>query len=268
MSLADLRNSLKSIKSLEKATGAMRVLAMSLCTSLKKEVPYFQNICKSFENLKNETALTPKQFSNNVIHVFIGSSRGLCGSYNNEIAKTIINVCKSVENEKEKIFKIFIGKQCALKVPQYISSDTIIISNFKRKLFDELENIIIKHAIDKNAYKIVLHYAGSVNLFKYIMKKEEIFLEYENNTSKIKDIFYGHFDKSLVNYILIRKLNKYKIQSIFIEAILAEQSARFVAMDGANKNARDGIHDKNIIYNKLRQTLITKELQDLVCGSL
>jgi F-type H+-transporting ATPase subunit gamma len=266
MSLADLRNSLKSIKSLEKATGAMRVLAMSLCTSLKKEIPYFQNICKSFDNLKNETALTPKQFSNNVIHVFIGSSRGLCGSYNNEMAKNIINVC--AENKNEKIFKILIGKQCALKVPEYISTDTIIISNFKRKLFDELENIIIKHAIDKNAYKIIIHYAGSINLFKYVIKKEEIFLEYENNTNDIKEIFYGHFDRSLVNYILIRKLNKYKIQSIFLEAILAEQSARFVAMDAANKNAKDGIHDKNIIYNKLRQTLITKELQDLVCGSI
>jgi len=260
MSLSELRNSINSIKMLVKSTGAMRVISMSLHTILKKELLLFDAFFNKFSYLKDKISLVPKNIESekeSILYVFIGSQRGLCGSYNNEMEKKIIEI----NNKNNNNYFFIIGRQLSNKVTKYLLNDFIVFLNFKKEFFLDLQKMIINHARSKNVDKIVIYYNSSKTLFSREILKDEIIMEYD--FKKDNDIFYGHFHENYFSEFYIEKLNLHKLKLIFYKALISEQASRFIAMDAANKNANEQIRIKEITYNKTRQAIITKELLSL-----
>ncbi len=72
--------------------------------------------------------------------------------------------------------------------------------------------------------------------------------------------------KSILNE-LIPKLIDTKLWSSILNSIAAEHAARRVAMDNATSNATDLIKNLNLVYNKVRQASITKEIIEIVSGA-
>ena len=60
---------------------------------------------------------------------------------------------------------------------------------------------------------------------------------------------------------------KAKIRSIMLSSKCSEQSARMTAMDSATTNADDILAELNLKYNRIRQTMITQEISEIVGGA-
>ena len=66
---------------------------------------------------------------------------------------------------------------------------------------------------------------------------------------------------------LLPRFIEMQIHHAVLEAIASEQSARMVAMRSATENAQDLISELTLVYNKVRQETITKELLDITAGA-
>ena len=60
---------------------------------------------------------------------------------------------------------------------------------------------------------------------------------------------------------------KAKIRSILLSSKCSEQSSRMTAMDGATENANDLLDSLNLKFNRIRQTMITQEISEIVGGA-
>ncbi len=72
--------------------------------------------------------------------------------------------------------------------------------------------------------------------------------------------------KSILNQLVPRYLN-YQLWRAMLESNASEQGARMVAMDSATSNAADLIKDLQLVYNRARQSAITKELIEITSGA-
>jgi F-type H+-transporting ATPase subunit gamma len=73
-------------------------------------------------------------------------------------------------------------------------------------------------------------------------------------------------EDAVVDALLFRYIH-FQIWSVFLESFAAEQASRMTAMNSATKNAGDLIDQCSLLYNKLRQGSITRELLEIVSGA-
>ena len=80
------------------------------------------------------------------------------------------------------------------------------------------------------------------------------------------DYLYEPEAAELLNGLLVRYIEAMVYQGV-IENIASEQAARMVAMKAATDNAGTLIKDLQLVYNKLRQAAITREISEIVGGA-
>ena len=80
------------------------------------------------------------------------------------------------------------------------------------------------------------------------------------------DYIYEPSAKDLVDSLMGRYVESVVYQGV-VENIASEQSARMVAMKAATDNAGNLIKDLQLVYNKLRQAAITREISEIVGGA-
>ena len=80
------------------------------------------------------------------------------------------------------------------------------------------------------------------------------------------DYLYEPEANVLLNGLLVRYIESMVYQGV-VENIASEQAARMIAMKAATDNAGDLIKSLQLIYNKLRQAAITREISEIVGGA-
>ena len=80
------------------------------------------------------------------------------------------------------------------------------------------------------------------------------------------DYIYEPDIETLIDGLLGRYIESIVYQAV-MENIASEQSSRMVAMKAATDNAGDLINDLQLVYNKLRQAAITREISEIVGGA-
>lgn len=265
MSLSNIKNSIQSIIVLEKATAAMRLVAISTNTLLKKEIIKYEKVFEAIHSVKEDLNINFDNSDKAILYIIIGSERGLCGSYNNEVEKKIKEILNKKEHNSRKNYFFVIGKQLSNRIYKYLFEEIIIFQLFKKQLFNELTNLIYKHALSKSVNKIIFVYIKSTNLFHSEILEEEFLLNYYQNKNEDNKILLERefYEESVFYDYYIKKLFEYTAIKIFYNALISEQGYRFIAMDKANRNAIKQKEEKQIYYNKERQSKITKELQGL-----
>jgi F-type H+-transporting ATPase subunit gamma len=259
MSLAELRTSIKSICTLEKATRAMRALSISLHTSLKRDVLYQKKILTLLQN-DNNKLYAPQ--NSKKLYIFVGSQRGLCGTYNNDIVKKI----KEINARQEKnITLMIIGKKLAQKAAPHLSPHVIIMPLLKKNKIEEIKMLINRHISAESIDILSWVYSRSENLFSKVVVEHDMIIKKEIFCidQKQESFMYGHFGELRVKKIIHEMHYAVMMRIIFLEALIAEQAARFISMDKACRNSQEMIRAKSIMLNKKRQYLINRELEDL-----
>ena len=281
-SLKELRKRISSIKSTAQITRAMKMVAAAKLkkaeNSIKSLRPYAYNLKEIIANLAAKTdrndfpLLAERQEIRNIMLLIITSDKGLCGAFNSNISKTAEDFINKNTKKYETIKLAIIGK----KGKGYFEHRNFKIHRFYEDILGEpslekaelIGNDIIKDFISQKLDAIYMIYNEYKSPIKQDVVVEQLLPIVPLSVDKISnpvDYIYEPSREDVLNHILPLDINIQLYRS-FLESVAAEMGARMTAMENATNNAKEKIDELTLMYNKLRQAAITKELMEIISG--
>ncbi|MEX0904320.1 MAG: ATP synthase F1 subunit gamma [Balneolaceae bacterium] len=286
--LRDIRNRISSIENTQQITKAMKMVAAAKLRKAQQRMiatrPYAKKMQSVVERLVSGTdadniLLRIPEEVNNILMIVIGSDRGLCGGFNNNLFKVVernIQGNYSEYSDAGRLNLITIGR----KADVYFKKRNYKIIDSHPGFFDELNyqeaSEIMEFATgkfsDKEFDKVLIAY----NEFKSVISQNRLVEEVlpvktdeigtEEAPSEFTDYIYEPGADSILNDILPVHLNMQLWKSV-LESNAAEQGARMAAMDNATENAKELEQELRLKYNQARQSAITTEISEIVSGA-
>jgi len=286
-SLDDLRKRIVSVKSTQKITKAMKMVAAAKLRkaqeSAEKGRPYsekMQNIILNLTDSISDPANAPKLLvgtgkEQTHLCIVMTSDRGLCGGFNSNICRLAKNHFLKILKEGKELKIITVGSKGHDQLKREYSKYIIKKLSFKEKKkisFLEAEEVgkIIIDLFNKNEFdKCILFYNNFKNVITQIPQAQQIIpSEKKDNSEKDQDVFYEFEpDEDEILEDLLPKNISTQVFRAFLENSASEQGSRMTAMDNATRNAGDLVNKLTIVYNRSRQASITKELIEIISGA-
>lgn len=280
-SLVNTKRRINTIKSTEKITKAMKLVASVKYQRWKK---YYDDnlfytsamkdtlsrlLTEEFVPNKKKSPLFYEGESENILYVVISSSLGLCGSYNYNLFKALDPILK--DNDE----LILIGNKGLIHYQnkQYKFNDEYvdILDKFSYSYVKRLRHYIIREFKSGKYKKVMFVYTRYQNSITFIPTLHQL-LPFDKGIEGIKesdDIATPLFEPSqeeLINSILPHYIDA-TIYNKLIETNLSELASRRNAMDSANDSADKILNQLLLEYNKQRQNAITQEITEVVAGA-
>ena len=287
-SLDDLKKRIKSVKSTQKITKAMKMVAAAKLRKAQENAekgrPFslkMQNIILNLTKSINDPNNAPKLLvgtGKDKVHlcVVLTADRGLCGGFNSNICKLAKTNFKRILDEGKDLKIITVGSKGLDQIRREFGKFIIRKFSFKDKKqisFNEAEilgNEII-NLFNKNEFdKCFLFFNNFKNVITQIPQMQQI-IPAKNNPSKSEEDkstsyeFEPEEDEILED--LLPKNISTQVFKAFLENAASEQGSRMTAMDNATRNAGDLVDKLTINYNRSRQASITKELIEIISGA-
>ena len=287
-SLDDLKKRIKSVKSTQKITKAMKMVAAAKLRKAQESAergrPYSQkmqniilNLTKSISDPQNAPKLLIGTGQDKIhLCVVLTADRGLCGGFNSNICKLAKNNFKKILDEGKELKIIIVGIKGLDQIRREYGKYVIKKFSFKNKkkiTFNEagiIGNEIIKLFNEEQFDKCTLFYNNFKNVMTQIPQAQQI-IPAEQNMAKENDVnslsyeFEPEEDEILED--LLPKNISTQVFKAFLENAASEQGSRMTAMDSATRNAGDLVDKLTINYNRSRQASITKELIEIISGA-
>jgi len=285
-SLDDLKKRIKSVKSTQKITKAMKMVAAAKLRraqeSAEKGRPFSEKMNNVILNLSSSISdkdsaskfLVGTGKDTTHLCVVITADRGLCGGFNTNICRKAKNYFEKILKEG-KILKIFtVGSKGHDQLKRLYGKYIIEKINFKglKKItYKEAENtgkIIIKLFNESQFDVCKIFYNRFKNVITQIPQEQQIVPIEKQKEVKISDNFYEFEpeENEILEDLLPRNIST-QIFKAFLENAASEQGSRMTAMDNATRNAEDLVDKLTINYNRTRQAAITKELIEIISGA-
>tara|TARA_B110000902_G_C14165527_1_gene534802 strand:+ start:86 stop:961 length:876 start_codon:yes stop_codon:yes gene_type:complete len=286
-SLDDLKKRIVSVKSTQKITKAMKMVAAAKLKkaqdSAEKGRPYsekMQNIILNLTNSISDLENAPKLLvgtGNNKTHlcVVMTSDKGLCGGFNSNICRLARNYFEKALKEEKNLKIITVGAKGLDQLKRTYGKYIVKKLSFKEKkkiTFNEAKEIgqIIINLFNKNEFdKCILFYNNFKNIMTQIPQAKQIIpiKKTENSEKKDNEFFEFEPDEDEILEDLLPKNISTQVFRAFLENAASEQGSRMTAMDNATRNAGDLVDKLTINYNRSRQASITKELIEIISGA-
>ena len=287
-SLDDLKKRIKSVKSTQKITKAMKMVAAAKLRKAQENAekgrPYSKkmqniilNLTKSISDPENAPKLLVGTGKDQVyLCVVLTADRGLCGGFNSNICKLAKNNFKKLLSEGKEIKIITVGSKGLDQIKREYGKYVIKKFSFKDKKqisFNEAE-LVGKEIIElfnKNEFdKCIIFYNNFKNVITQIPQAQQIIpaARVESNEKQEENFSYEFEpDEDEILEDLLPKNISTQVFKAFLENAASEQGSRMTAMDNATRNAGDLVDKLTINYNRSRQASITKELIEIVSGA-
>ena len=287
-SLDDLKKRIKSVKSTQKITKAMKMVAAAKLRKAQENAekgrPYsqkMQNIILNLTRSINDPENAPKLLvgtgkDDKYLCVVLTADRGLCGGFNSNICKLAKNNFKSLLEKGKKLKIIAVGSKGVDQIKREYGKYIIKEFSFKEKkqiTFKEAKIIgeEIMHLFQNNEFdKCILFYNNFKNVITQIPQAQQI-IPVKNDTPKTQkeDVLSYEFepDEDEILDDLLPKNISTQVFKAFLENAASEQGSRMTAMDNATRNAGELVDKLTINYNRSRQASITKELIEIISGA-
>jgi F-type H+-transporting ATPase subunit gamma len=288
-SLDDLKKRIKSVKSTQKITKAMKMVAAAKLRKAQESAergrPYsqkMQNIILNLTKSINDPQNAPKLLvgtgqDKNYLCVVLTADRGLCGGFNSNICKLAKTNFKKILSDGKNLKIITVGSKGLDQIKRDYGKYVIKKFSFKDKKqisFKEA-NIVGNEIIslfDQNQFdKCILFYNNFKNVITQIPQAQQIIPtetkknEEVNDESKLSYEFEPDEDEILED--LLPKNISTQVFRALLENAASEQGSRMTAMDNATRNAGDLVDKLTINYNRSRQASIIKELIEIISGA-
>jgi F-type H+-transporting ATPase subunit gamma len=292
-----LRQRIAAIKKTSKITRAMRLMSMSLYLRYERQKVFFsrhrtiifellrtlQGCIPSWEN--------PQFFPSDILNInpliiVITSSKGLCGSFNASLLRYIESDFILEPHQKPAFMTIGVkGREFLQRrnLSDLVYHNDQLNSSNLVEIAQELAALILDK---KSKYSSVVVYSNQFrNFFTHTPYKTALipFPSFDTliaESSKIEEAggrimphgtsasqknvpFIWEDDKLVVMDTTATLFLKSTITYLLLDSLLAEYSARFIAMDQSTINAENYLEKLTLQYNKSRQALITAELSEL-----
>lgn len=273
--LIDIKRRIKSVESTRKITNAMGLVATSKLRRSRKELLVNQKFIDSIETIiknlaatvtDNESIYFTKNNSKDKLYIVITSESGLCGGFNGGVVSYLEKV---IGNERNNARVIVVGKRGLgyvrragfEPVAEFVDISDLPTIKESKIIFEKA----LKLYKDKEISEVNVVYCDFVSPVKQIPTSVKI-LPIEKNDGEAEKCMIEPNAEQVLNDSLEIYL-KAKIRNILLSSKCSEQSSRMTAMDGATSNANDLLDSLNIAFNRIRQTMITQEISEIVGGA-
>ncbi len=284
--LKDLKTRINSVKSTQKITSAMKMVAAAKLRRAQEVAeagrPYSSRMQQVISGLaananksNSPELLVGREDVKTHLLIIVSADKGLCGGFNGSIARQTRQEINRLENEGKSVLVYMVGKKASDNLGREISNKT----------FERIENLQGSN-VDYNkvrgvAEKILLGFADNqfdqvsiiYNQFVNAITQNVVVAplipanvvgEQDNESLVVYD--YEPEQNELLELLLPRNITT-QIFSALLESSAAELAARMTAMDNATRNAGDMIDSLTLVYNRTRQANITKELIEIISGA-
>ena len=284
--LKDLKTRINSVKSTQKITSAMKMVAAAKLRRAQEVAeagrPYssrMQQVISGLAANANKSnapeLLVGREDVKKHLLIVVSADKGLCGGFNGSIARQTRQEINRLENEGKSVLVYMVGKKAADNLGREILNKTFerienlqgsnvdynkvkgvaekILLGFADNQFDQV-SIIYNQFVNAITQKVVVAPLIPANLVG----------EQENESLVVYD--YEPEQNDLLELLLPRNITT-QIFSALLESSAAELAARMTAMDNATRNAGDMIDSLTLVYNRTRQANITKELIEIISGA-
>lgn len=287
--LRELKGRIGSVASSEKITGAMKMISSAKMKKaegeLRRLLPFRNQIETIIGNLLSADAefsspLTQTSPVERIAIAILGSDDGLCGAYNVNLYKHLLEHISELRDKYGEGVKIDIypiGKKMVKAVSKLESPTVSIVKT--EGVNSKSTGDAVKSFNDTLQQKFLKGEVGRVDIvyMKYIstgrqrpMSDKMLPITPDSfSADKAKVTVRPYIFEPNATVIFHTALPMYLlslIQEVFCENRASEQAARVMAMQSANDNAKKLLEQLQLEYNKLRQQGITNELLDIVGG--
>jgi len=285
-SLDDLKKRIASVKSTQKITKAMKMVAAAKLRraqeSAEKGRPYSEKMNNVILNLSNgisDKENAPKLLSGTGqekthLCVVMTSDRGLCGGFNSNIIKKAKSYFVKILDEGKELKIITVGSKGNDQLKRVYGDKIIENISFKESKnanyfdADKVGKMVIEKFEVGEFDVCTIFYNQFKNVITQIPQAQQIIPlnnEGEENSSEESYEFEPDEDEILSN--LLPKNISTQIFKAMLENSASEQGSRMSAMDNATRNAGEMVDKLTIEYNRSRQAAITKELIEIISGA-
>ena len=294
-SLDDLKKRNKSVKSTQKITKAMKMVAAAKLKKAQESAengrPYsekVQNIILNLTKSINDPNNAPKLLigtGKDKVHLCIvmTADRGLCGGFNTNICKLAKKHFRKITKEGKELKIITIGTKGYDQIKNEYGKYVIKKINFKNKkklsfteaneIGKEIVRLYEQNEFDKcyiffNSFKNVITQIPRSELIVPATSLSDLQSSKDKNTDNEETHSYEFEpeEDEILNELLPKNISV-QILKAFLENAASEQGSRMTAMDNATRNAGDLVEKLTINYNRSRQASITKELIEIISGA-
>ena len=285
-SLDDLKKRISSVKSTQKITKAMKMVAAAKLRraqeSAERGRPYSQKMNNIILNLSggiSDKENAPKLLSGtgeDKVHlcVVLTADRGLCGGFNSNIIKKAKSYFQKLSDSGKVLKIITVGSKGYDQLKRAFKDNIIENISFKESKnanyfdADKVGKILIQKFEQKEFDVCTIFYNQFKNVITQIPQEQQIIplkINEEEKSSEENYEFEPDEDEILGN--LLPKNISTQIFKAMLENSASEQGSRMSAMDNATRNAGEMVDKLTIQYNRSRQAAITKELIEIISGA-
>ena len=303
--LKELRTRIEAIKSTQKITSAMKMVAASRLRRVQilvdKNQGYSENLRRSALRVKTEIEAEEKAKNVRFIKPILlqekanpqkyalyvlSSDRGLCGAYNSNAAKCAVQRIRQLQHDDKTIKVICLGKKAYDVLRRTFRDSSIEIERLEMdahnisypKAAAKLANEVLNDFKDGKFDVCEFVYARFVSAISRNFVCEQV-CPLDLNTEHLSDdklsvinragdAFYEYLpDKLTLLTNILPILFNDNVFKIMVNAAASEHGARMSSMDSATRNAKKMISELTLKYNSLRQSAITTELIEIIAGA-
>ena len=288
--LDDLKKRIGSVKSTEKITKAMKMVAAAKLRraqeSAESSRPYSDSMKDLIESISK--GYKPSSTDRNLltgdekdqIHLLIlfTSERGLCGGFNSIVTRTLRDKIENLIDQNKTVKIICVGKKgYDILKRQYSEMITEVIDMraVKSITYQDAKNIsdkVVKMFFDGEFDKCSIFYNEFKSVISQIPTEQQVIpieiISNESDQERKEDSFFEFEpgESEILDEILPLNFTVQVFKAL-LESAASEQGARMSAMDNASRNAGDMIDNLTLFYNRSRQAVITKELIEIISGA-
>lgn len=298
--LREIRRRIKTVKSTQKITQAMYMIATTKLKKAESRVedsrPFAEEMLLMYRSLtKNKIRPCPKKLElekaidnypallaerdrNHIGIIVVSSNKGLSGAYNANITRYTLERIREYKEAGKKVSLFIVGLRayqalkrcCEAQVEKvYNASDDTVSHHEAAVIAEDVAEYYVDEKIDyieiiTTEYKSKLNNIPEVwPLLPYRFAEDEyVFEDMPREPEMIFEPNCEEVIKKILPYYLTNR-----IYQALLEAAVCEISSRMSAMKAATENAQEMIDSLNLQYNKARQATITQEILEVVAGA-
>ena len=301
-SLKEIKSRIASVRSTQKITSAMRMVASAKLhhtqgmteaflrykDELEKIVDSLQLTVYSSmrqEDQEGESQLSTLNSQLSTLLIPVSSNSGLCGAFNSNIAKATMQRIQELESQGKEVRLLPIGKKIAHELKK-VGKD--FHANFV-ELLDKIEksnnftdvSTLVEQTCEWqqnneiDSVEFLYHHFKSMG--SQVIQVDQLNMSPNDNADENLQLSTFNFQSS--SYLtepsheellqsLFPRLQNAQVYGILLDSLTSEHAARMLAMQTADDNANDLLKELTLLYNKTRQQAITNELIDIMSGKI
>jgi len=278
--LRQIRRQIKSVQNIERVTRAMRMVAAARLRRAQENVlaarPYAHELQETIGSLivgleGYEHPLLTQREANRHLLVVVAADRGLCGSFNTNVIRKATERLAELPSETGiicigKRANDFFSKRNYNVIERYVDlfrklshADALaiardIITRYSSAEYDRIEVVF-------NEFRSVMQQDTRLETLLPIPVAEA-----DEGAASAWEYLYEPTREAVLDSLLPKQVNT-QVWRVLLESYASEQGARMTAMENASKNAADMIGELTLQGNRVRQTMITKEIAEIVGGA-